>query len=443
MKKTVAILLVFMMILTGCDTIRTKGTEESVPSSTSSVTTPKEQFEEPVSNIEETMIPNTQVSESPYLIKDIEVDTAESTKASDIEETTEVASSNLDYDYEDPVFDSLDDDTFLRYIEDQYYADLEQTFGNEDYQIQEIHAIYLSKEYLEDVEYNSLENIYFGYKLSDVEQEFGNINYSFTLGENNETIVEELESYDYACEKMLKNVTIGAGVILVLVVVTIATDGADIPVLAAVSAISSSAAKGALISALSSGAIGAALGGSIEYYKSGDKDKALKAAGLMGSDGFKTGAIVGAIAGGIEGGVDFYNTSHAVPTWMESEKYIQSQYGGEEQLSYLNGELVSKSTSGATRPDLVRFLEDGTQEAIEIKNYNLQNPNNVNELCTVLKHQVEYRVDNLPEGMVQRIVLDVRNRGFSPECVNEAVTKIRNVLDPIYPDIPIDVVGLA
>jgi hypothetical protein len=48
-------------------------------------------------------------------------------------------------------------------------------------------------------------------------------------------------------------------------------------------------------------------------------------------------------------------------------------------------------------------------------------------------------VANLPEGSTQKIVLDVRNRGYSEEFISGVVQKVKECVSDIYTDIPVDV----
>ena len=81
-------------------------------------------------------------------------------------------------------------------------------------------------------------------------------------------------------------------------------------------------------------------------------------------------------------------------------------------------------------------------EAIEVKYCNLEDSKSLNTLCSELKRQVTDRIANLPSGSTQRIILDVTNRGFSQSTVDAAVEMINESLSDIYPNIPIDIVGV-
>ena len=192
-------------------------------------------------------------------------------------------------------FTGLDDATLLTYMEDTVYNGLITELDNDVYFVENVQAVYISKEYLEEVAYNSQENIYFGYTLSELDAYFQGARYVFTLGENGETIVTQFQEYDDTYDQILKNVAIGTGVILICVTVSVVSGGAGAP---AVSMIFAASAKTGSIMALSSGLFSGVSAGVVTGIETGDFDEAMKAAALAGSEGFKWGAISGSIAGG-------------------------------------------------------------------------------------------------------------------------------------------------
>ncbi len=195
----------------------------------------------------------------------------------------------------EPEFENLDDKDLLRYIEDDVYAELVSTLDSDQYFVENVETIYISKEYLEEISYNSKSNIFFGYTLQDLDNAYGDTKYVFTLGDNGETIVTQFEDYDDTYEKVIKNVAIGTGVILVCVTVSFVTAGAGAP---AASMIFAASAKTGTVMALTSGAFGGIAAGVITNVQTGDMDQALKTAALEGSEGFKWGAIFGMLSGG-------------------------------------------------------------------------------------------------------------------------------------------------
>ena len=196
----------------------------------------------------------------------------------------------------------------LDYIEDTAYEELVNQIDNDKYIVQNVEAIYISEEYLEELEYNSKQNIFFGYTLDEVDAQFKGDRYVFTLGDEGETVVKPFESYDETTEKIIRNVAIGTGVILICVVITVATEGAGAP---AACAIFACAAKGAAIGSISGAAIGGLSAGILTGIQTHDKDAALKAAALQGSEGFKWGAITGAISGGATEAAGLYGATLA------------------------------------------------------------------------------------------------------------------------------------
>ena len=350
-----------------------------------------------------------------------------------------------------PDFYGMNDPALLQYIEDTVYAGLVEEFSSEDYVIENVDAIYYSEDYLQEVAYNSKANIFFGYTLAELDEQFQGERYVFTLGDDGTTIVTPFEDYDDTYDKVIKNVAIGTGVILVCVTVSVVTGGVGA---APVSMIFAASAKTGAIMALSSGGISAVAAGAITGIQTHDKDQALKAAALQGSESFKWGAIFGTIAGGLSEANSLRNAAKAsqaidelladpnIPEWRRAELRALKQFGGEEQLSYIAGEEVPFSTPGATRPDVVRTVGDHL-EAIEVKYYNLDSPQSLNTLYSELEREVSARVVNLPANSTQRVVLDVTGRSFSSETIANVTETIQSRLFSIYgSNIPVDIVGL-
>lgn len=350
-----------------------------------------------------------------------------------------------------PDFYGMNDPALLQYIEDTVYTGLVEEFSSEDYVIENVDAIYYSEDYLQEVAYNSKANIFFGYTLAELDEQFQGERYVFTLGDDGTTIVTPFEDYDDTYDKVIKNVAIGTGVILVCVTVSVVTGGVGG---APVSMIFAASAKNGAIMALSFGGLSAVAAGAIKGIQTHDKDQALKAAVLQGSESFKWGAIFGAIAGGLSEANSLRNAAKAsqaidelladpnIPEWRRAELRALKRFGGEEQLSYIAGEEVPFSTPGATRPDVVRTVGDHL-EAIEVKYYNLDSPQSLNTLYSELEREVSARVVNLPANSTQRVVLDVTGRSFSSETIANVTETIQSRLFSIYgSNIPVDIEGL-
>ena len=192
-----------------------------------------------------------------------------------------------------PDFRGLNDPALLPYIEDTLYAQLVGTLNSEDYFVENVSAVYISQEYLEELAYNSQANVFFGFTLDELEAQFQGEKYIFTLGDDGKTAVEPWTDYVDPYERVIGNVAVGTGVILVCVTVSAVTGGAP-----ACSMIFAVAAKTGALGAVSGGVLGGVSAGIVTGIQTGDMDAALQAAVVAGSEGFKWGAITGAISGG-------------------------------------------------------------------------------------------------------------------------------------------------
>lgn len=133
-------------------------------------------------------------------------------------------------EYYGPQYTSLDEEQLLAHVEDLVYRDTVMSLDSEEYIVENVSAVYISKEYLEEVAFNSQSNVYFGYTLAELDELFQGTRYIFTLSDDGTTTVKELEEIeDVSTETMLKNVAIGTGVILVCVTVSAVSAGVGAP----------------------------------------------------------------------------------------------------------------------------------------------------------------------------------------------------------------------
>jgi len=188
----------------------------------------------------------------------------------------------------------LDDPSLLSDFEDTLLAYLGSELG-EGYYLTDIQARYVSQEYLDEVAYNSQENIYFGYTLPELDEYFADTRYIFTLGNDGTTVVQALEDYDDVFGQVVRDVALGTGVILFTVTISAIAPAASAP--AAVTLLLAASAKSATIMAGSSALIGAVIGGAAAAIEGGDTDAVMKAAALEGAAGLKFGAVIGAVTG--------------------------------------------------------------------------------------------------------------------------------------------------
>lgn len=403
------------------------------------------------SHVDDTSVQETQVDDSLTGVED-QQDTNSSSEDSDDPDKENNDEIGTVEDEQIPDFYGMNDPALLQYVEDTVYAGLVRDFSSEDYVIEDVEAIYYSEDYLQEVAFNSKSNIYFGYTLAELDEQFQGQRYVFTLGDDGKTIVTPFEAYDDTYDRVIRNVAIGTGVILICVTVSVVTAGTVTA--PTVSLIFAAAAKTGTEFALSSAVISGVASGVITGIQTKNFDKALKAAALNGSESFKWGAISGVIVGGateaitlsraakVSKAIDELNADPNIPEWRRAELRALKQYGGSEQLSYIGGEEVPFSTPGATRPDVVRMVGDHL-EAIEVKYYNLDSSASLNTLYSELEREVTARVANLPANSTQRVVLDVTGRNFSSETITTVTETIQSKLLNIYGSkIPVDIVGL-
>lgn len=232
---------------------------------------------------------------------------------------SDVTTKRIESDEVVPQYDSLDNNQLLCYVENAVYTELVQTLDPEMYYVEGVETAYVSNEYLEEVEYNSQSNVFFGYSLADLDVQFQGKRYVFTLDENGQTCVQELiEIEDETYDKIVKNVAIGGGVILVCATVamitkspaTAATAGKTVKMIFTASSMGAKAGK---IMALRSAGIGGTAAAIVKAIQTGDVKETLKA-GLVGaSEGFKFGAIFGTVEG-IATGIKIVGNSRFFPS---------------------------------------------------------------------------------------------------------------------------------
>ena len=280
MKKVIALILTCTLILSGCSSSSSNGTNQNATNA----------------EVEKTATESKWAADSPNETSastesELPATLAES-ETTDISEDIEPVDSKVPAPQ--PTFTNLNDPVLLNYVESAVYADVSKQLG-EGYRIENVSTAYISKEYLDELEYNSQTNIFFGYSLADLDAQFQGTRYVFTLDDNGETTVVPFEDYDDTYDEVLKNVAIGTGVILVCVTVSVVSGGAGAP---AVSMIFAASAKSGAIFATSSGALSAVIAGTVTGIQTKDFNQALKAGALAGSDSFKWGAIFGSVLGG-------------------------------------------------------------------------------------------------------------------------------------------------
>lgn len=316
MKKLIAIWLCLALVLCACN--KTENIDES-------------QNVTPTVTVTPTVVPTTG---------------AEGDGESDLEHIG-------DGEGEMPEFEGLDDPALQTYIEDAVYTELVAELNSENYFVENVDTVYLSKEYLEEIAYNSQENIYFGYTLSELDAAFEGTRYVFTLGDDGQTTVTAFEAYDDTYDRVLKNVAIGTGVILVCVTVSVVTAGTGAT---AISLIFATSAKTGATMAVSSGVISGVTAGVVTGIQTGDFDEAIKAGAMAGSESFKWGAISGAVIGGTSEAISLKGATLNGLTMNEAAliqkesgyplSIIKQFHNMDEYLVYKNAGLKSQMVGG-------------------------------------------------------------------------------------------------
>ncbi len=303
-KKIIALFLAMSLVLTGCasEPVKENDTRDEGATVTSEVMQQEEeqptaepeknnQGDDALYSAEQELSQSSNDDSDAEQTDDDSIDVENTGDKADIEFVTMTSEEYV----ETLSFDGLDDERLLRYVEDNLYSEIVNQINSDEYFVQNVEAVYISKEYVDELTYNSQSNVFFGYTLAELEEQFQGERYIFTLDEDGSTIAVPFENYDDTFDQVIKNVAIGTGVILVCVVISVATAGAGAP---AASLIFAASAKTATAMAVSSGVWSGVAAGVAKGIETGDVDEALKAGALAGSEGFKWGAITGAVSGG-------------------------------------------------------------------------------------------------------------------------------------------------
>lgn len=268
-------------------------------------------------------------------------------------------------------FAKMSDEGLPEYIQDSVYNQvLSQDFPESAF-VENVQAVYISQEYIDELTYNSQSTIFFGYTIAELQEQFPGSKYVYTLGEDGQTSVHALQDYDDTYDQVIRNVAVGGGVILVCVTVSAATAG----VAPACSMVFAVAASTGTKAALSGAAIGAITSGAATAIQTnGDVEASIKAADLGGSEGFMLGAIGGAIGGGaaeaagLKGATLNGLTMNEAASIQRKSKYpldvIKQFKSVDEYNVYKDAGLKTANVSGKTALvqdiDLTRVDEKGS-----------------------------------------------------------------------------------
>ncbi|WP_088810382.1 T7SS effector LXG polymorphic toxin [Listeria sp. ILCC796] len=116
------------------------------------------------------------------------------------------------------------------------------------------------------------------------------------------------------------------------------------------------------------------------------------------------------------------------PSWQQSEVDAGEMFPNySSQKSFLDGDEVSHGTKGSSRPE---YYTSG--HSVEVKNYTIETSAGRSNLANNVSKQVNQRIDNLPQGTKQTIIIDVRGQNYSISTLDDILSRIsEKVLVPV------------
>ena len=158
-------------------------------------------------------------------------------------QTGNVANSATSQESAQPVASNnqkMSDADFVKKLEDSVYQlivkDLDENGNRKDLQVQDVKAVYLSKEYLEQYTYNTKETKFFGTTLGELEKKFDKQKYVFDIDEHGKTTCHAVGDFDNTFDEVTQAALLGSGVILISVTIVCVTGGAPVTALVACTA---------------------------------------------------------------------------------------------------------------------------------------------------------------------------------------------------------------
>lgn len=158
-------------------------------------------------------------------------------------QTGNVANSATSQESAQPVASNnqkMSDADFVKKLDDSVYQlivkDLDENGNRKNLQVQDVKAVYLSKEYLEQYTYNTKETKFFGTTLGELEKKFDKQKYVFDIDENGKTTCHAVGNFDNTFDEVTQAALLGSGVILISVTIVCVTGGAPVTALVACTA---------------------------------------------------------------------------------------------------------------------------------------------------------------------------------------------------------------
>ena len=120
------------------------------------------------------------------------------------------------------------------------------------------------------------------------------------------------------------------------------------------------------------------------------------------------------------------------PTWRQSELDAVADFPEyKAQKSFMNGKEVPYGTKGSVRPD---YYKSGF--SVDIKNYNVASASGRSNLARNIEAQYNQRIENLPDGTQQAVLIDARGQNVSiPELIvlyNDIVQRTKNGVEILF-----------
>lgn len=278
MKKIISIILVCVLLLTGCSASDT----------------------------------STVVASNPTIVQELEDNTFGENSTQSTTELISERDETLDISIK-----GLNDENLLRYVEDNLYTGLVGALDSDGYFVENVEAIYYPKEYIEALVSNSNANRYFGYTAEELDAQFQGTKYVFTLGTDGQTCVVPMEILtDDVYVKALEDVIVGTGVILICVTVSIVS-ASNAP---AVNMIFAASAATGTSFALESGVMSFVAAAITKGYETENFEQAMKAGVKASGEGFKWGAITGVLLGGADEAIALKGAIRSGLTMNEAAK---------------------------------------------------------------------------------------------------------------------------
>lgn len=125
------------------------------------------------------------------------------------------------------IYESFDNKQLLENVKEQIYNDTAIALDDTECLVESVNVTYISKEYLEEVAFNSQSNIFLGYTLAEVEEMFNGKKHVFTVNNTGETVVEEFKETEKTnFGNKLTNLASTFGQVLVDITISVASKAA-------------------------------------------------------------------------------------------------------------------------------------------------------------------------------------------------------------------------